>query len=201
MRTWKQNLVAIWLAQFLSIAGFAFSLPFVPFYMQDLGVTDPTRLKMWVAIFGALAPLMLAIFSPIWGALADRFGRRLMLLRANFASCFLVALMGFVTNVEQLVVLRAMQGALCGTMTASQTLVSVGTPDDRGGFALGTLSAAIFSGMMFGQFIGGFFAEAIGYRQAFYVSGLILLISTLIVLFEVTEAFEKPTRHARPAAI
>ena len=107
MVNWKQNFAVIWLSQFISIMGFNFALPFAPYFIQELGVTDPVRLKMWVAVFAASTPLTLAVFSPIWGMLADRYGRRVMLLRANFAGAIVLALMGTVRSVELLILLRA----------------------------------------------------------------------------------------------
>ncbi len=192
MTEWKQNLLFIWLSQFLSIAGFAFSIPFVPYFMQELGVSDPIELNFWVSIFGASAPLTLMVFSPIWGSLSDRFGRRIMVLRANFAGTVILGSMALVTDIKWLIVLRAMQGVFTGTMTASQTLVSASTPENRNGFALGILSAAVFSGMMFGNFAGGIFAELYGYRMAFVGSGILLLTAGLLVMFGVNEHFHRP---------
>jgi len=94
---WKTNLVVIWISQLLSIAGFFFALPFGPYYIQELGVHDPAKIKFWVALFGAGPPLSLAVFSPIWGTLADRYGRRLMLLRANLGGAIILSLMGIYT--------------------------------------------------------------------------------------------------------
>ena len=88
---WQRNLFYVWLSQFLSIMGFGFAMPFVPFYMQDLGVTDPVRLKIWVSIFAGATPLMIAISAPLWGRMADRYGRRLMLLRANFCAAVILS--------------------------------------------------------------------------------------------------------------
>jgi DHA1 family multidrug resistance protein-like MFS transporter len=93
---WKTNLAVIWVSQLLSIAGFFFALPFGPYYIQELGVHDPSRIKFWVALFGAAPPLSLAIFSPFWGMLADRYGRRLMLLRANFVAAVILGAMSMV---------------------------------------------------------------------------------------------------------
>jgi DHA1 family multidrug resistance protein-like MFS transporter len=192
MINWKRNLVFIWLSQFLALAGFTFSMPFIPFYIQELGITDPVELKKWVAIFAAGAPLSLAVFSPIWGMLADKYGRRLMMLRANFAGAVVLTLMGLASNVHHLILLRVCQGMFTGTMTAAQTFVSVHTPKNRSGLALGALSSAVFSGAMFGSFIGGIFADAFGYRQAFYVSGILLLLGGMLVLFGAREQFIRP---------
>ena len=164
---WKQNLAVVWVSQFLSIMGFFFAIPFAPYYIQELGVQDPVKIKLWVSLFGAAAPFSLAIFSPMWGALADRYGRRLMLLRANFGAAVVLALMATVESVEALIVLRLLQGLLAGTVTAAQTMVTSTTPENRSGTALGALSAAVYSGTMAGTFLGGLFAEYVGYRLSF----------------------------------
>jgi DHA1 family multidrug resistance protein-like MFS transporter len=206
MVDWKRNLAAVWLSQFFSIAGFSFALPFAPFYMQRLGVTDPLELKLYVALFEAAAPLSLAIFAPLWGAAGDRWGRRLMLLRANIGAAIFLTMMGGVTNVGQLLAVRCLQGVLTGSMNAAQTLVSVHTPAHRSGLAMGALSSAVFSGAMAGSFLGGFFADAFGYRAAFFVAGGILLLATLIVLFAAQDApmpeaaSERPRGSRRDAA-
>ena len=197
MVNWKHNLAVVWASQFLSFMGFFFAMPFAPFYIQDLGVNDPVHLKMWVALFGAAAPLSLAIFSPIWGALADRYGRRVMLLRANFGAALVLALMGMVHSVEALVTLRLFQGLLSGTVTAAQAMVLSSTPSNRNGTALGALSAAVYSGSMVGTFAGGLFAEHFGYRQAFWASSLLLLAAGLLVLFGSREEFVRPAASAK----
>lgn len=180
---WRRVVMVVWLSQFFSIMGFSFAMPFAPFYIQELGVTDPVEIKMWVALFASATPLTLAVFSPLWGALADRYGRRVMLLRANFAGAAVLTMMGLVDSPRALIVLRLIQGVLTGTMTAAQVMVSVHAPRDRSGLALGALSAAVFSGSMTGAFLGGVFAETFGFRGAFYASGTLLVLAGLLVLF------------------
>jgi DHA1 family multidrug resistance protein-like MFS transporter len=201
MADWKRNFIVIWIAQFLSMTGFSFSMPFAPFYMQELGVTDPVKLKFWISIFSAATPLSLAIFAPIWGAVADMYGRRMMLLRANFAGAVVISLMGLVPSVEYLIALRLLQGVFTGTVTAAQTMVSVDTPQEHSGFALGALTAAIFSGNMFGSFAGGFMADFFGYRVAFFGSGVLLVIAGLVVLLGAREKFVRPVRTARTRTV
>ena len=192
MIDWKRNFLMVALSQFLSIMGFAFAMPFAPYYIQQLGITDPSDLKKWVALFTSASALTLAIAAPVWGALGDRFGRRIMLLRANFGGMIVLSLMGLVPDVQTLVILRLLQGALTGTVTAAQTLVSVQSPPNRSGVVLGTLSAAVFSGNMSGAFVGGMFAEWFGYRVAFMCSGVLLLASGLLVLLGTREEFVRP---------
>ncbi len=194
---WKTNLIVIWISQLLSIAGFFFALPFGPYFIQELGIHDPDKLKFWVALFGAGPPLSLAIFSPIWGALADRYGRRLMLLRANLGGMIILCLMGTVQSVEALIALRLVQGVFTGTVVAAQAMVAAYTPERRSGVALGSLSAAVYMGSMTGTFVGGMFAEYFGYRYAFFASGFLLFVAGLLVFFGAKEEFTRP-KYVQP---
>lgn len=191
MEKWKKNLFFIWLAQFLSVVGFCFSMPFIPFYIRDLGIDDPGVRNIWVAWYAAAGNLALCLFAPIWGYLSDIYGRRIMVLRANFASALLLPLMAFVPGPGWLVCLRFLLGVFAGTVTASQTLVSGSTPLAHRGFALGALSSAVFSGAMGGMSLGGIVVDNYGYRSAFFVSGFVLLTSGLLVLFGTREEFRK----------
>jgi len=180
MICWRRNLLLVGGSQFLSMMAFTFAFPFIPFYMQELGVTDPIKLKLCISAFAAAAPISLAIFAPIWGAVGDRYGRKLMLLRANWGAVFFLTLMGLADSVVMLIVVRTIQGVLTGTMTAAQTLVAAHTPRERSGLALGTLSAGVFSGSMAGSMLGGVFADAFGYRHAFFASAVIMVFAAVL---------------------
>lgn len=193
---WKWNLGFIWASQFIAMMGFSYALPFVTFYLQtDLHVPKE-NLPFWLALFGAATPLTMTVFAPVWGAMADRFGRRLMLLRAYFGGMFVLTLMGVIQSPVMLIVLRLMQGALSGSVSASQTLVATHTPSSHSGFALGALNSAAFSGSLAGAFVGGWTAECFGYRTAFLVSGLFMLVSMLLVFFGVKEKFIPPKKSS-----
>ncbi|MDD5598976.1 MAG: MFS transporter [Victivallaceae bacterium] len=191
MLNWKKNLFIIWISQFLSIAAFSSSLTFIPFYIQKLGVADDTTRNMYVAQFMAMGAISFCLMSPVWGFIADVYGRRLMLLRSNFVSAFLMPLMAFAPNVSMLLLLRFLIGAFSGTVTASQTLIASTTPVKNRGFALGTISSALFSGSMAGMFFGGLIVDKFGYTVTFLVTGALLLISGLLVLFGVEDNFRK----------
>lgn len=193
MFNWKKNLFFVWLSQFLSIAGFCFAFPFIPFYIGELGIKDPAMLSMWAALFSAAGNLTLFLSSPIWGFLSDVYGRRIMILRATFVSGFLTPLMAFVPGVGWLVFVRLLIGAFAGTVTASQILVSSNTPHRHRGFAMGLLSSAVYGGTMAGTFLGGVIVDRFGYKIAFYICGLTMIISGFLVLFGVKEEFHKTT--------
>ena len=181
--SWKTKMVWVWVSQFLSIMGFSFALPFAPYFLQtDLGVVRHGELQMWVALFSSSTAVTMGITAPLWGMLADRFGKRVMLVRANLAGAVVMSLMGTVHSALMLIVLRMLQGALTGTMTAAQAFLAGEMPHERRGLALGGLSAAVYSGGLTGAFLGGFVAHWLGYRAAFYSSGVLLLAAGVVVL-------------------
>lgn len=201
---WKIQMAMIWASQALSLMGFSFSLAFAPYFIQeDLGVGIGQGLEMWVALFTSSTAVTMALAAPVWGWLADRHGKRIMLLRANFGGAACMSLMGLVTSPGVLIALRSVQGLLTGTMTAAQTYLSASVPAEKRGLAMGGLSAAVYSGTMGGAFFGGLVAKAVGYRWAFAVSGVVLVLSGLLVLLGTAEpvqgAAENPRRKAEPA--
>ena len=193
-RGWKRNLYVIWAAELVAIAGFSVAFPFLPYYVQELGVTDPGQVEMWSALLFTGQAITMAIFAPIWGSLADRYGRKLMVVRAMFGGAVLLCAMGFVRNVQQLAILRALQGCVTGTVPAATTLVASSVPRQRSGYALGLLQMAIYSGASVGPLLGGLIADTFGYRAAFWVTATLLFVAGLGVFFLVEERFE-PSRQ------
>jgi MFS transporter, DHA1 family, multidrug resistance protein len=197
--SWKKQMALVWASQFLSIMGFSFALPFAPYFLQqDLGVVDHVNLQLWVALFSSSTAVTMGIAAPLWGILADRFGKRIMLIRANLAGAVVMSLMGMVHTPLMLIVLRLLQGALTGTMTAAQAFLAGEIPHERRGLAVGGLSAAVYSGSMAGAFLGGFVAHWLGYRAAFVVSGVLLLAAGLLVLWCTQETVVPGARNRLP---
>ncbi len=189
METWKRNLAVVWVAELLAIAGFSVAYPFLPYYIQDLGVTEPGQVELWAGILVAVQGVTMMIFSPIWGSLADRYGRKIMIQRATFGGAAVMAAMAFVQNVEQLALLRAAQGVLTGTVAAAMTLIASGTPRERTGYALGMLQMAVWIGSSLGPPLGGLIADWAGYRAVFIVTGALLLVAGFTVWLLVKEEF------------
>ncbi len=190
---WKTTLYVMFAAQFISIVGFAFVLPFIPFYVRELGVTDERLVPVWAGILGFGASITMAIFSPMWGWLADRYGRKIMVERAMFGGAILTIAMGMVGNIYQLLFLRLLAGATQGTSAASISMVSTVVPKHKLGFSLGLMQVAVFLGMTLGPGIGGVLADSIGYRHTFIAGGLLLLLGGSLVAFGAKEKFAKPS--------
>jgi DHA1 family multidrug resistance protein-like MFS transporter len=190
MPNWRRNLYVIWLAELLAIAGFTVVLPFMPFYVQELGVADPAQVKLWSGLLFTVHPLAMAIVSPLWGVLADRYGRKLMVERAMFGGVLVVGAMGFARSAPQLLLLRGLQGCITGTVPAATTLVASDVPRERTGSAMGLLQMAIWTGASAGPLVGGLIADTYGYRMTFWVTAGLLLLAGLAVHFFVHEHFE-----------
>ncbi len=180
---WRRTFWAILAAEALALAGFNTSIPILPFFLEDdLGVTDPVALKLWVGACQSITSITFMVFAPIWGRLADSRGKRLMLLRATIGGMIAVGLMGIVTKPWQLFALRGLQGALAGTVAASTVLVAGVAPREQAGWALGLLQTVIFTGQSGGQAVGGVLSDLFGHRVNFAVSAVLVAIAGVIVL-------------------
>ncbi len=130
------------------------------------------------------------IATPFWGALGDRHGRKLMVMRALFGLAFSQLLIGFSRDVVQLFLFRLLQGTLSGFIAATLALVSTFTPREKMGYALGMLQSASAAGTVIGPFIGGVLADLIGYREIFFIVAGLCLAAGLVVLWNVREIKE-----------
>jgi DHA1 family multidrug resistance protein-like MFS transporter len=193
---WQRTLGALWLAQTLTIIGFSLRTPFLPFFVAELGARNLETQVLWAGAINAGGAAVMAFTAPLWGALADRYGRKLMVLRAMVAGSLTIGLMALATSPWQLFVLRLVEGGFTGTVTASTTLAASTVPRERLGFGLGLMQMAVFSGSAVGPLIGGVLADQIGYRATFVLAGSLLLVSALLVAFLVEERFEPPSRRA-----
>ncbi len=192
-QSWQLTLYIVFIAQLLSIIGFAFTFPFLPFYIRELGVTEERLVPIWAGFMMASSSLVMAFFSPLWGWLADRYGRKIMVERAMFGGAVITFAMGLIENVWQLLFLRLLSGAATGTISASIAMISTVVPRQKLGYSLGLLQVAVFLGMTLGPWIGGFLADTIGYRYTFMAGGVILLMGGLLVLFGTEERFVRPS--------
>jgi MFS transporter, DHA1 family, multidrug resistance protein len=199
---WRRNLIALWFAEFTAIFGFSFAFPFLSIFIsQDLGVHPGRDLDLWTAAAGSVSGLAMAIVSPIWGILGDRYGRKPMLIRSMLGGAITVGLIFFVQTPIQLVVLRFLQGATSGTVAAATSLVAAETPRQRVGWALGVVTSAVALGGAIGPVIGGLAGSVFGLRLVFLGGGILLLIAMIPVLVIVRESPRKPRDRSRPGTL
>lgn len=199
--SWRRNLYVLCLAQFLVLTGFQVIFPFLPLYLRDLGIDNVDEAAIWAGILGAGTSFLAGIMSPIWGALADRHGRRVMVIRALFANAVLMALMGLSATVWQLLALRMGIGLLGGSVAAITALLSVSVPPENLGSSLGLAQSAYYVGSSTGPLLGGFLADRIGFRPVFAITALLLVFAGVLVVWFVREDFQRPTAGAGKARI
>jgi DHA1 family multidrug resistance protein-like MFS transporter len=190
MELWRKNLYILWGTQFLAMVGMNLVVPFLPFFIRQLGVTEPTELARWSGLVFAGPFFLSFIATPIWGTMGDRYGRKAMVVRAIFGLALSQVLIGFSQNVYQLFLFRVVQGGISGFIAASLALVSTSTPKDRIGYALGFMQSSSAGGMVLGPFVGGILADLVGYRQIFFVTAALCTIGGFVVLFKVRETVQ-----------
>ncbi|MDD4877002.1 MAG: MFS transporter, partial [Dehalococcoidales bacterium] len=190
--SWRKNLYAIFVAEFVVLSGFSFASPFMALYIQQLGNFTNQESAFWAGIATGCSGIAMFLSSPLWGIIADRWGRKPMVLRAMFGSAIVIALNGIAPNIYCLVALRFAQGLLSGTIAAASALVGASTPRDKMPFAMGLIALALYGGTTIGPLIGGVIADAVGYQAAFFITGAILFSGGLIVIFFVKEKFVRP---------
>ncbi len=192
MESWKVNLILVWFGCFFTGLAISQILPFLPLYVSQLGVSSHEALSMWSGLVFSVTFLVSAIVSPMWGSLADRKGRKLMLLRASLGMAVAILLQAFATNVWQLFLLRALMGLTSGYIPNAMALVASQVPRERSGWAISTLSTAQISGVIGGPLMGGFLADHVGLRAVFIITAVLLVISFLVTLFLIKEG-ARPT--------
>lgn len=192
MKSWKVNLIVLWFGQFLVNAGMTMITPFLSLYLaRNLHVQGEQAIGLWAGAIFAANFATSFIFQPLWGKLADKYGRKIMLLRSGFGMAIVITLMGFATQPWHLLALRLLNGTISGFNPAAVALVSGAAPKNRMGFAMGTIQSGIVAGTILGPLIGGLLAEWVGFRPIFYITGLLLFIASMLAMLFVRESFDR----------
>lgn len=167
---WKRNLVILWIGVLFCSMAYSVSIPFLPIFLNtEMGVND--HLELWSGIAFGVTFLASALIAPFWGSLADKYGRKPMLIRSGFSLAVLYLICAFVTDPYVFVGVRLFQGLLSGFIPAAIALVGTGSPEEKTGYALGIMATAGATGSIIGPLIGGVVSHYYGNRNAFFLSG------------------------------
>lgn len=190
MPQWQRNLYALWLGNFITGAGSSMSLPFLPLFISEMGNFPKWELTLYAGLAFSGTFLSQAIVSPFWGKLADKTGRKPMLMRAALGMTITATLTGFSPNVWTLITLRVIQGGFSGYINNAYALMASEVPTNKSGQTMGTLTTGSVGGMLVGPIIGGYIAGLFGYRIPFFIFGGMMLIASFVTLFFVKEDFQ-----------
>jgi DHA1 family multidrug resistance protein-like MFS transporter len=197
--SWKRNLIVLWVGVFFCSTAYSISIPFLSIFLtDDLGVTN--HLEIWSGVSFGITFLASALIAPYWGSLADKYGRKPMLIRSGFSLAALYLLNYFVHDPYVFLIVRVLQGLLAGFVPAAIAMVATNTPEDRTGYALSIMSTAGATGSIIGPLIGGVVSYYTGNRNAFLFSAGIVLVSALIATFFAKEQVidrSAPRSHVR----
>lgn len=199
MQRWKVNLAVLWSGNFLVMAGMTMINPFLALFLkQDLGLTNEHEIGVWAGLIFAANFVTSFFFQPLWGKLADRYGRKIMLLRSGFGMAVVVTAMGFAQNPVQLLLLRMANGVVVGYSPAAVSLLSATAPKERMGFAMGTLQSGGTAGVLLGPLIGGVMADTFGFRPIFYITGGLMFLASALSWILVKENFDRTAAARAP---
>ncbi|MDU4125380.1 multidrug efflux MFS transporter [Pantoea sp.] len=189
---WKINLISVWFGCFFTGLAISQIIPFLPLYLEQLGVSGGESLSLWSGLTFSITFVISAAVAPLWGSLADRKGRKLMLLRAAFGMGVVILLQAFVTEAWQLLLLRALMGLTSGYIPNAMALVAAQVPRERSGWALSCVSTGQIGGVILGPMLGGLLADWVGLRTVFIVTAVLLMVSFLVTLFLIKETGYTP---------
>ena len=186
---WQRNFKIAWIGTFFTGASFSIVMPFMALYIEELGVKGD-MVEWYAGLSVAISALASALVSPIWGRLADRYGRKSMMIRASMVMTFTMGGLALVPNVFWLLFLRTLTSCFAGYVPNATALIASQVPQNRSGYALGTLSTGLTAGVLIGPLLGGTLSEAFGMRGTFLLVGLILFICCLLTIFGLREDFQ-----------
>ena len=196
--SWRKNLFAVTAATFIGFTGFTLVMPFLPLNFQQLGVTDIGEIALWSGLSLGVTPAITALMAPLWGRLADRVGRKIMIERSLASFVIVMAAMGFVTEAWHVFALRAVQGLFAGYGALALTMAADAAPRERMAFAIGTVQTAQRIGPALGPVIGGTVAQIVGLRRAFLVTAAFYLVALVLVFTMYHERRARPADAATP---
>lgn len=188
LENWKRNLYVMWMGNFLFFVGISMIIPFLAIYVQELGVVDVKAIALWTSFIFAINHFMNVLFSPLWGKLSDRIGQKKVLIISGASMGIVIFMMGWVRSPLELLLLRGVLGMTGGYIAASTALVAIETPKDQTGKALGTLQTGTMSGQLVGPVLGGLLAGTLGMKSAFYTTGVLMVLATIVFHYCIRES-------------
>ncbi|MET0748766.1 MAG: MFS transporter [Rhizobium sp.] len=197
---WMRNLIVCLVGSFTTIVAMTLLLPFLPLYVEELGVSDKAAIVQWSGVAYGATFFAAAFVAPLWGRLGDIYGRKLTLVRASLGMTVAIGLMGMVDSVWQLVALRLFTGLAGGYSSGSMVLVATQTPKHRSAWALGMLSSGIMAGNLVGPQIGGALPPIIGIRNTFLAAAGLIFLTFLATTFLIKEKKSPARRQAAKAS-
>jgi MFS family permease len=187
---WSRNLVILLTAIFVEETGWSLTAPFLPIYIQELGIPDPRQAALWAGFVIAASMVINSAMIPVWAALADRFGSKLILLRALVALAVTNFAVGLVGDVHQLMLVRLVTSFFTGLVPLSYAIITSGAPQAKTAQSVAHLQTVTIVASSVGPLIGGILVDRIGVRPGYFFASALCVFGLLLVLL----LFHSPER-------
>ena len=179
----RSPLVILLLTVLLDLIGFGIVLPLLPTYAKDLGAS-PFMIGLIAAIFS----IMQFIFSPLWGKLSDKIGRRPVMLISIFITALSYLFFAKAVTIPLLIFARGLSGIGSANIAAAQAYITDVTDSKSRSGAMGMIGAAFGIGFIIGPLIGGLLKHNYGIEMVGYVSAALITVDFILAIFLLPES-------------
>ncbi len=179
----NKPLYTLLLTIFIDLLGFSIIIPILPVYSKELGASN-----IMVGVIAGSYALMNFIFSPVWGNLSDRIGRKPVILVSILITAFSYLLFSFATAIPLLLVSRIIAGIGSANIGAAQAYITdITKPEDRTK-AFGKIGAAFGLGFIIGPLIGGMILKNLGVEYIGYITMGLNIFNFILAVFILKES-------------
>jgi MFS transporter, DHA1 family, tetracycline resistance protein len=185
--------VFIFITVLLDMLALGIVIPVLPKLVVDFLSGDTARAAEIYGIFGTVFALMQFVFSPLHGALSDRFGRRPLILLSNFGLGLDYVLMALAPNLWWLFVGRVVSGVTAASISTAYAYVADVTEPALRAARFGMLGVAFGAGFVLGPALGGL-AGAVDPRLPFWIAGVLSLANGAYGLLVLPESLPRKLR-------
>jgi DHA1 family multidrug resistance protein-like MFS transporter len=197
-----RNVFFISASQFGMAFSFNFVMVFLPFFIHDFSHYSSQETLIWVGFVMGAPSFAAALASTFWGSLASRFSPKKLYMRGLLSHAVIILLMGYVSSLPVLLVLRIVQGMMGGISTVGLVIVSSSSTREWAARDIGLFQNAMTLGQLIGPPIGALAATTLGYKGAFISASAFIFVTTVFCFFYVKESPAEskdpiaPARHS-----
>jgi DHA1 family tetracycline resistance protein-like MFS transporter len=177
----KNSLIIIFLVVFVDLVGFGMVIPILPYYAKSFGASATVLGWLMMCYSG-----MQFIFSPLWGRLSDRIGRRPVILTSILGIGISMVILGFARSLGWLFAGRLLAGFFGANIAAASAYIADVTPPEKRAKGMGLIGAAFGLGFLFGPALGGILSRW-GYGTAAFAAAGISLFNFIFASLELKE--------------
>ena len=185
----KSPLLVIFTTVFLDLVGFGIIIPLVGIYGKHFGAST-----LELAILGSIYSFMQFFFSPIWGRLSDRVGRRPIILMSLLGSTLSYFIFAFAQNLPILIISRAFAGIFAANISTAQAYIADVTKPEERAKGMGLIGAAFGIGFTLGPPIGGISVAKLGLAAPGVIAGTFCAMNLILAFFRLDESLPENVR-------